>query len=1162
MSNKTYKCLTPIEHVLARPNMYIGNIKNEEMVLYIYDNNSKSLVEKEMEFNSGFERLYEEILLNAYDHFNDTLKSTNPVTKINVIVNQDEGFIEIMNNGEGIPIYEHEKEKILIPEMVFSKLNSSSNYDDTKDRFVAGVNGLGAKLTVIYSTKFIVETVDCIRGKKFKMIIEDNLLKGVTNKRVTDYKGKSYTKVRYYPDFKRFGLNGITDDMFYYFKKRCYDLIACGSSDNKKCKVKLSFNGDNIEIKTFKDYVKLYYDDNVTDKNIFYEKINDKWQFGLVLNSDDTFKQVSFSNGIYTSEGGTHVKRIMDQIVKAIKNKLKNSKISDSNIRNKFDLFLCCEVNQPAFTSQSKTLLKTPIKEFSSLSKISKSFINKILKSDVITDLKSLGQHKESKEMKKNDGKKVVRIKGKNPHFDDASKAGSKHSLDCRIFITEGLSAKNFVTGGFKVLDSSKYGIYPLTGKVMNTLAKSDAAVAKNKVLSELQQYIGLQHKTVYYDDVTGKPTKLKKGYTTKHIKTLRYGGIISLTDEDLDGYHIKGLIINWIFTYWPELLALGFIYSFKTPIVRARKKKEILDFYTLKQFNDWTKDNNLTHWSIKYYKGLGTWEAADKPKLFKNFDKYLIRYYFDIKSNDNINLAFNDNKKYIEKRKDWLRMIDDENFIDYNELTKQRNEFIKVDISDFINLELKRFSYYDNHRSLPSIVDGLKPTQRKIIFGLLDKKLKVNYDNGIKVSQLTGHVSKVSSYHHGEMSIYTTIANMANNYCGTNNINLLAPKGSFGTRHNPKCSADRYIFTRLEDITKLIFREEDMPILNYLDDEGLSIEPEYYVPIIPMILVNGAIGIGTGYSTSIPLFNPLKIIKILKDKLDEKKDIDYDLLPFYKNYKGGIDEYIDEKDDNDITWIYKGIININEKEKKIHITELPPKLTVTDYKVSKVKGGFESRYNKKNKKDVDIQFNDSMNVETPDFELVFGESTKDTEEYFKYLMKIYKNDGEEALLKELSLMDSEKSTNMHLFDKNNVLTRYKNIEEIITEYYNVRYEYYIKRKVFVISELERKLKIISNKVRFIKYINSKKIIITNKKKKDIEDVLLKNKFDKIENTYNYLTDMKISVLTLENAEKMENTEDILKQELDEYRNLSVSDLWYDELEELELEIKKIPGYQ
>eukprot|EP00828_Plagiopyla_frontata_P035759 TRINITY_DN47367_c0_g1_i2.p2 TRINITY_DN47367_c0_g1~~TRINITY_DN47367_c0_g1_i2.p2 ORF type:complete len:190 (-),score=24.39 TRINITY_DN47367_c0_g1_i2:586-1155(-) len=175
-------------------------------------------------------------------------------------------------------------------------------------------------------------------------------------------------------------------------------------------------------------------------------------------------------------------------------------------------------------------------------------------------------------------------------------------------------------------------------------------------------------------------------------------------------------------------------------------------------------------------------------------------------------------------------------------------------------------FSVSDNLRSIPCICDGFKPGQRKILYSCFLKRLK----SEIKVAQLSGYVSEKSAYHHGEVSLQQTIIGLAQRFVGSNNISLLDPNGQFGTRDvgGKDAASARYIFTNLSGIARKIFVEEDDHIVNYLEDDGERVEPEWYMPVIPMCLVNGAEGIGTGWSTSIPNYNYKVIANEIKEKL------------------------------------------------------------------------------------------------------------------------------------------------------------------------------------------------------------------------------------------------------------------------------------------------------
>ena len=275
--------------------------------------------------------------------------------------------------------------------------------------------------------------------------------------------------------------------------------------------------------------------------------------------------------------------------------------------------------------------------------------------------------------------------------------------------------------------------------------------------------------------------------------------------------------------------------------------------------------------------------------------------------------MAFN--KKRADDRKKWLG--------DYNRDDVLDTDKKQIPFTDFINKELIHFSKYDCERSIPNGIDGLKISQRKTLFAAFKRKLK----REVKVAQFSGYISEHSCYHHGETSLQKTIVGMAQDFMGSNNINLFLPNGQFGTRMagGKDSASERYIFTQLNPLTRYIFPEDDLPILNYLQDDGTSVEPEYYAPIIPLILVNGTKGIGTGFSTDIPCYNPRQIVAYIKAKLANKTSLP-DIDPFYRGFKGTICKVSPTK------YIYKGVYKVIDGH-RVLITELPIGIWTDDYK-------------------------------------------------------------------------------------------------------------------------------------------------------------------------------------------------------------------------------------
>ncbi len=404
---------------------------------------------------------------------------------------------------------------------------------------------------------------------------------------------------------------------------------------------------------------------------------------------------------------------------------------------------------------------------------------------------------------------------------------------------------------GLGVIGRDKYGVYPLKGKVLNVREASHKQIMDNKEITEIVKILGLQY---------------KKKYTSEEdLKTLRYGKLMIMTDQDQDGSHIKGLLINFIHYNWPELLKLRFLEEFITPIVKATKGSNSMSFFSLPEFFEWKAATDNWHtYKIKYYKGLGTSTSKEAKEYFSDMKRHRILFKHESGMDDfSIEMAFS--KKEIEGRKKWLTNWMDEckrrKELGLPEIYLYEKDTKAVSYADFINKELILFSNLDNERSIPSVVDGFKPGQRKVMFTCL----KRNDKREVKVAQLAGSVGEMSAYHHGEASLMGTIINLAQNYVGSNNINLLQPIGQFGTRlaGGKDHASPRYIFTQMSPLTRLIFNAYDDPLLEYLQEDNQRIEPRWYMPILPMVLVNGADGIGTGWMTRIPNYNPREIVSV-----------------------------------------------------------------------------------------------------------------------------------------------------------------------------------------------------------------------------------------------------------------------------------------------------------
>lgn len=1120
MSKKTVKSdaekydkKTPREHVLIRPDTYIGDIEPTTEPMWIMKDDK--IIKETITYTPGFLKIFDELIVNARDaSVNDKTCDT-----IKVEYNKEEGYISIWNNGEkGIPIEEHPVHKVLVPSMIFGELLTSSNYDDNEKRTTGGRNGLGSKCANIFSTKFIVEIVDAKRKKKYSQTWLDNMAV-IEKAKVSDSKlVKSYIKVTFYPDFARFKMTDLKNDHYELFHRRTIDIA--GIADHK---LKVFFNDAEVLANNFKSYVELYY----PNEEIYYD-LNDRWSIGCLYKPDNGGDVISFVNGVSTYRGGTHCSHVIDNVIKSlindfIKKKEKEIKVTPSLLKENLIFFINATIENPAFSSQTKDTLTSKVEKFGSKYDPIPAFLKKLAKCGIVDQIIQLIKFKENSNLKKTDGKKLIKITGI-PKLDDANKAGTKDASKCTLILTEGDSAKASAMAGLSVVGRDYYGVFPLKGKLLNVREATAKQLTDNEEINHIKQIIGLKHGVDYSVDT--------------NFNQLRYGRILIFTDQDTDGSHIKGLFMNFVHTIWPSLLMREkFITSLATPIVKAFKGKSVITFYTLSEYDQW-KETDASHgYKTKYYKGLGTSTSIESKEYFINIEDKLINYFWqNVKKeldagiidsdNDAITLAFD--KTRADDRKEWLMKYNKEETLEY--------ENKHVSYRDFVHLDLKHFSNDDNSRSLPSIIDGLKPSQRKILYGAILRGLD---KDEVKVAQLAGFVSDKAAYHHGEASLTGAIIGMAQNFVGSNNINILKPNGQFGSRlkGGRDAASPRYIWTMLEHLTTKIFMNDDLPILKPQFDDELPIEPETYAPIIPMILVNGTKGIGTGFSTTIPPFNPKDIIKNIRNKLTNKP---YEMLtPCWQGFEGIINKVDDTNYELYGSWTIKG--------NKMIITELPIGEWTSDYKefLEKMLEEEPVKIDPKTKKPVKkekkvnpfLGYSDNNTDTKVYFELEFEdgylETAKDIEKTFH-------------LIKKISL------GNMHLYNKNGAISKYETVEDILNEYYDIRLELYQKRKENKLVSLAAQLKIISNKVKFILMIVEKKLDINNKKKSEIEETLEKLKFHKNDNNYNYLLGMPLYNLTTEKIDELKKQQDEKQSEYNILEKLTPEQLWTCDLDDFE----------
>jgi DNA topoisomerase-2 len=1078
---QTYQKKSQLEHVLHRPGMYIGDIDRVNSERWVLGENG--MIRKTISFSPGLYKIFDEIFTNATDHS----QRDQSMKKIEVTISEI-GEISITNDS-AIPIEIHKDLGKYVPELIFGEFHTSSNYDDTEARTVGGLNGYGAKLTNAFSKKFTVDIADGIHH--FIQTWENNM-SVVGKPKITASKKKVYTRISFIPDYSRFNVT-LDSDIIDLFKTRVYE----GSAITDK-RVGVFFNDIRVPVKTFQDYIKMFLKER---EPFVYEKINDRWEIAVCLNPYDKFTQVSFVNGISTSDGGTHIDYLLNQVIYKLKEQLekkhKDITIRPAYIKDNILLFVNCLIENPTFSSQTKEQHVTKSTKFGSTCVITEDLLKKIDKLGITANVVEIAKAKETKSLSKTDGKKQFRLSGI-PKLDDANKAGGIDGNKCKLILTEGDSAKASAVAGLSVIGRDYYGIFPLRGKLLNVRDATPAQLLKNEEINCLKKILGLQQ---------------GKDYTS--TKSLRYGGILIFTDADNDGSHIKGLIINFIHTFWPSLLKIdSFISCIITPIVKVTKGPTIKAFYNQSDFVDWKNQNDPSKWLVKYYKGLGTSTAKEAKEYFTNLAKQTIVYNTDQNTDTDLVKAFK--KGFEDHRKEWIKEST-------GKVVSLNFTILKQTISQFVNQELVQFSIADLERSIPNMMDGFKPSQRKVLYGCLKKGLYTD----TKVAQLSGYISEHTSYHHGEVSLQGTIVNMAQDYTGSNNINLLVPSGQFGTRlqGGKDSGSPRYIFTRLQPVTKILFNDHDSKLLEYLDDDGMTIEPKYYIPIIPMVLVNGSEGIGTGYSTNIPCYNPDDIIANLKKLIDSDGKAELTpMIPWYRNFKGTIQ--LESENKYLSTGVWKRI-----NATTIEITELPIGKWTQVYK----------------------EFLESL-VEANEI-IDYKNNCDDTNINFKVVLQKTVIDSlieSNEVIRKLKLTSYINTSNMHVFDSECKIRKINCPEEIIFRFYQVRRDLYINRKKFLLKNLKGECDILEAKVKFIQLVIAEKIIVFNKKKDFIVEQIKKHDLLKINSGYDYLLDLKLSSFTVEKIEELTQKMKKMQGEHSLLESTTIPQLWTSELKSLE----------
>lgn len=1084
--------LSHTEWLLKRPDAFIGSIQptESEQMLICSDSKGKTEIERVCVSNlsPALVRLATELTTNALDN----ARRCSTQKKIDVRV--DSSSITVENDGDSLPIEPFEcGSDRLTPTVAFSEFMSSTNYDDDgEERLGAGRNGVGAKGVNVYAKQFTVEIQN--GGKVFKQVWEDNMT-NVTHLSVKKTSAKrTFTRIRWVPDFCRLGMDEeMTADQMRVLESLAYHLSLCSPKS-----LSVSLNGTKLSLRSTEQLaLSLGAMSPIATDDVLVDGVL-RLSFSVGAREEGLEPCIfSFVNGSQCNDG-THIKHLLSKVQDILSKKVgKDVKVGPSFLRGEMVVVATLLVPNPRYGNQQKTELTTPTKEYGFSYSPTDRFQSKLLHTDLVSRMVKAG--KDSLDKKLSSTKKGrVSV----PKYQPAEKLRSGRAT---LIVTEGDSALNFAVAGLGIIGRKHYGVFPIRGKLLNCLNASKKKLVENQEINNLLQILGLEVGKEYPIDHDGS--------------LLNYENVMILSDQDPDGSHIRGLIITFLHALFPSLLIWKptYVLCFSTPLLRIHlgpKGSPPIDFYSEVEHRKWREEREkagLSLGSSVYYKGLGALPHALAKEFFSKLDSHTTSLeYTGPLCSERISLFFDESMS--DQRKEYLSKAYDPSVgFDFS--------LSSSPIHTWCDQDLSHFCMYNNSRTFPSAIDGLKTSQRKVLSGCLRLNLSTKKD--MKVFQLTGRIASDMCYHHGDASLTNTIVGMAAEH--SNNVCLLWPEGQFGSHMCHKAASSRYISTTLEPISRFLFRKEDDPVLTYLEDEGSVVEPRHYVPIIPMVLVNGASGIGTGWSTDCPSFHPLDVISCIE------QGGGYDsLLPWYRGNSSTI------QNEGDGSFTSRGFYTITDND--IIISSLPVGSKETNEVVEDLKRQFSTVA-------IDV-FQKSTPFET---RIVIHSSPSRLKELDETLLA-------KLLTKRISL------SNVHLWGSEGKLSKY-DVRSIFVEHERERIALYEKRISHEVSLLQEELIVASSKRKYIQMVRSGELSLSDcESKEEVESRLSSFSFSLRSGSYNYLTCMPQYALTRSEASKLEEREAHLELALEESKSRTSLSLWKEELDELKVALHAYDG--
>lgn len=937
-----------------------------------------------------------EVFDNAKDH---------AASYIEITVNRQTNLVRVKNDVNK-PIAMDDAQR------AFCDFLSSSNYDESKAGTTIGKNGVGIKGTNCWSTEFKFVVANALSHQKREQICRSNLTI-IGSPKVTRYTNKtSFVEVAFVLDFARMkafapsSWPAVQRGFFDMVTRQVYDLAACCTHVKVKYNdgrhVRGKGNGFETISRGLLPYLQKF-------QKPVYACANKSNATVCVMEAIEGIVSPNFVNKALMRAGGTHVNEVRKHFFASlsIPKEFKDVKNLKQKLKRLLWFVVSCDVINPMFDAQSKNELTTPL---SYTSMWTTGSVKKCMETLGIWDLLRDSYLPKKKVATRTSTSVDV------PKLQDAKKVNKE---ECTIILTEGDSAKNLAVAGLSTIGRNRYGVYPLKGKPKNE--KRGAGKKKVKkgedILDNLCKIIGL-----------------KKDRSYPGGKNLRYQHVLIMCDADASGYHIAGLLINFIHGNWPELLQVkGFLKLMQTPLIRVTMGNRMREFLTTEEFEGWKATNPSVSYRCKYLKGLGSSKTSDAKRWFRDLDRYVKVFRFDEHAMKNIERAFGTDTAV---RKDILlaNPVEDWGGAD------------PFSLSGFMEHYLANIYWKDELRTkIPHVMDFLVESQRKAWCYMPT--------TSNRVAQQAAKISEKGGYHHGEASMINTINNGAQVF--KKNIHPFYPDGQFGSMDTYGGAAQpRYTATRREKGIEKWFVEftqfpENLP---HTEVEGDIHEPDYLAPILPA-LVNGYVGaIGVGFSSSIPRYNPKEVYELLHGYLSSDKPFEDlanepELTPWYRGWLGPIKKTEEGK------WMSYGTV-AKRTSHTVVVTAIPVETAIQSWMQLWRKNPLIKKVSNESKFVTYDQFGPPIDMMSPKIRVEFRESVEDKD-----------------VLVALKLHKHLKTSNMHLWTVTNTFKKYGSVQEILYDYCVHREALYESRRQLLMGKVEKQRQATLRKQRWIQKV-------------------------------------------------------------------------------------------